>query len=515
MTDVADQILSRLREWDVSQVFAYPGDGINGLVAAFGRADNNPCFVQTRHEEMAAFAATGYAKFSGSVGVCMATSGPGAIHLLNGLYDAKLDHVPVVAIVGQTARSAMGGSYRQEWTCKRYSRGGRRLCVGGGVAEHSRRADLAIAHGIDGANCPRRALRPAGAALLRALAMRSTGAVQPPNAAHPVLLATAPKSNAAYLAFGEARQMARETGSLMPPMHILNAPTRLMRDLGYGKGYVYDHATEEGFSGQNYFPDGDRSRQFLSSRANAALSAKSKSGSNIGISFVNAPRDRRNDGIGRNRDGRHQDGSLRLDRWFKRHYPGLGHGQLEKLLRTGRIRVNGKRAKSGDRVEPGQAIQIPPLGELASPVRKCAVPAAACGRSDAAGCDPPPRRGGDRSQQAAGARRPGRHRNRAASRRAVGRACGSAMTNARGSCTGSTRKRAVFWSLPGPRRRRRFLTRAFREKTTERPIGLSLSGCRSRSRAGSPGPPQDTRAAEASASGRMPRKAGTPSPITA
>ena len=114
MTDVADQILSRLREWDVSQVFAYPGDGINGLVAAFGRADNDPRFVQTRHEEMAAFAATGYAKFSGSVGVCMATSGPGAIHLLNGLYDAKLDHVPVVAIVGQTARSAMGGSYQQE-----------------------------------------------------------------------------------------------------------------------------------------------------------------------------------------------------------------------------------------------------------------------------------------------------------------------------------------------------------------------------------------------------------------
>ena len=71
-----------------------------------------------------------------------------------------------------------------------------------------------------------------------------------------IYLATAPKSNAAYQAFGQARQMARETGSLMPPMHILNAPTRLMRDLGYGKGYVYDHATEEGFSGQNYFPDG-------------------------------------------------------------------------------------------------------------------------------------------------------------------------------------------------------------------------------------------------------------------
>jgi putative ATPase len=77
-----------------------------------------------------------------------------------------------------------------------------------------------------------------------------------------IYLATAPKSNAAYTAFGEAQQMARETGSLMPPMHILNAPTRLMRNLGYGKGYVYDHATEEGFSGQNYFPDGTARRTF-------------------------------------------------------------------------------------------------------------------------------------------------------------------------------------------------------------------------------------------------------------
>ncbi|KZB79384.1 thiamine pyrophosphate-requiring protein [Amycolatopsis regifaucium] len=111
---VADHVLARLREWDVEQVFAYPGDGINGLVTAFGAADNRPRFVQTRHEEMAAFAAVGYAKLSGRPGVCMATSGPGAIHLLNGLYDAKLDHVPVVAIVGQTARSAMGGSYQQE-----------------------------------------------------------------------------------------------------------------------------------------------------------------------------------------------------------------------------------------------------------------------------------------------------------------------------------------------------------------------------------------------------------------
>ncbi len=111
---VSDVILRRLREWGVEQVFAYPGDGINGLLGAFGRADDEPRFVQARHEEMAAFEAVGFAKFSGRPGVCMATSGPGAIHLLNGLYDAKLDHVPVVAIVGQTERSAMGGSYQQE-----------------------------------------------------------------------------------------------------------------------------------------------------------------------------------------------------------------------------------------------------------------------------------------------------------------------------------------------------------------------------------------------------------------
>ncbi|WP_369185457.1 thiamine pyrophosphate-requiring protein [Streptomyces sp. Y1] len=111
---VSDHVLERLRDWNVEYVFGYPGDGINGLLSAWGRAENRPVFVQARHEEMAAFEAVGYAKFSGRTGVCVATSGPGAIHLLNGLYDAKLDHVPVVALVGQTSRSAMGGSYQQE-----------------------------------------------------------------------------------------------------------------------------------------------------------------------------------------------------------------------------------------------------------------------------------------------------------------------------------------------------------------------------------------------------------------
>jgi pyruvate dehydrogenase (quinone) len=114
MTTVADRLLSRLREWGVEQVFGYPGDGINGILGAFSRADDRPRFIQSRHEEMSAFEAVGFAKFGDRPGVCMATSGPGAIHLLNGLYDAKLDHVPVVAIVGQTNRTAMGGSYQQE-----------------------------------------------------------------------------------------------------------------------------------------------------------------------------------------------------------------------------------------------------------------------------------------------------------------------------------------------------------------------------------------------------------------
>ncbi len=111
---VADHLLARLRDWGVENVFAYPGDGINGMLAAWGKAGDKPRFIQSRHEELSAFEAVGYAKLSGRVGVCAATSGPGAIHLLNGLYDAKLDHVPVVAIVGQTNRSAMGGAYQQE-----------------------------------------------------------------------------------------------------------------------------------------------------------------------------------------------------------------------------------------------------------------------------------------------------------------------------------------------------------------------------------------------------------------
>ena len=111
---VADHILERLEAWGVRRIYGYPGDGINGIVGALDRAQESLEFVQVRHEEMAAFMACGHAKFTGEVGVCLATSGPGAIHLLNGLYDAKLDHQPVVAIVGQQARAAIGGHYQQE-----------------------------------------------------------------------------------------------------------------------------------------------------------------------------------------------------------------------------------------------------------------------------------------------------------------------------------------------------------------------------------------------------------------
>ena len=111
---VADFMLERLQAWGVERVYGFSGDAISGILSALERADGGIDFIQPRHEEEAAFMACAHAKYSGEVGVCMATSGPGAIHLLNGLYDAKLDHQPVVAIVGQQPRGAIGGDYQQE-----------------------------------------------------------------------------------------------------------------------------------------------------------------------------------------------------------------------------------------------------------------------------------------------------------------------------------------------------------------------------------------------------------------
>jgi pyruvate dehydrogenase (quinone) len=111
---VSDFLLKRLSEWGIKRIYGFPGDGINGILGALNRAGDMLDFVQVRHEEMAAFMACAHAKFTGEIGVCMATSGPGAVHLLNGLYDAQMDHQPVVAIVGQQARAALGGNYQQE-----------------------------------------------------------------------------------------------------------------------------------------------------------------------------------------------------------------------------------------------------------------------------------------------------------------------------------------------------------------------------------------------------------------
>src|ERR671925_797864 len=112
--NVSVHMLRRLHQWGVDRIYGYPGDGINGLVGAFHEVGDEIEFVQTRHEELAAFMACAHAKLTGEVGVCMATSGPGAIHLLNGLYDAKLDHQPVVAIVGQQKSMSIGANYQQE-----------------------------------------------------------------------------------------------------------------------------------------------------------------------------------------------------------------------------------------------------------------------------------------------------------------------------------------------------------------------------------------------------------------
>src|SRR3954467_3592003 len=112
--NISEFVWHRLSEWGLKRVYGYPGDGVGGLDVALEKSKDTMEYVQVRHEEMAAFMASAHAKFTGEVGLCYATSGPGAIHLLNGLYDAKMDHVPVVALVGQQARSAIGASYQQE-----------------------------------------------------------------------------------------------------------------------------------------------------------------------------------------------------------------------------------------------------------------------------------------------------------------------------------------------------------------------------------------------------------------
>src|SRR5579885_2675270 len=115
MEKIASELLvERLADWGVDTIFGLPGDGINGIMEALRRHQDRLRFVLVHHEEAAAFMATAYAKTTGRLGVCVATSGPGAIHLLNGLYDAKLDHMPVLAITGMQETSVLGTGYQQE-----------------------------------------------------------------------------------------------------------------------------------------------------------------------------------------------------------------------------------------------------------------------------------------------------------------------------------------------------------------------------------------------------------------
>src|SRR5579871_6285717 len=110
----ADLLIDRLSDWGVDTVFGFPGDGINGIFEALRNRQDKISFIQVRHEEAAAFAACGYAKYTGRLGVCLATSGPGGIHLLNGLYDAKCDGQPVLAITGHTFHDLIGTHYQQD-----------------------------------------------------------------------------------------------------------------------------------------------------------------------------------------------------------------------------------------------------------------------------------------------------------------------------------------------------------------------------------------------------------------
>src|SRR6059036_1827064 len=154
--NTAELLVERLIEWGVETIFGFPGDGVNGIFEALRTNQDKIRFIQVRHEEAAAFAACGYAKYSGRLGVCLATSGPGGIHLLNGLYDAKCDQQPVLAITGHTFHDLIGTCYREVKTYEnpryddpgregrclglqdpdRFPRGGRDLCLG---LHHARR----------------------------------------------------------------------------------------------------------------------------------------------------------------------------------------------------------------------------------------------------------------------------------------------------------------------------------------------------------------------------------------
>jgi pyruvate dehydrogenase (quinone) len=224
---VADALLQRLTEWGVRVVYGYPGDGINAILGALGRADGRPRFLQVRHEEMAAFMACGHAKWTGEVGVCLATSGPGAIHLLNGLYDAKLDHQPVVAIVGQQARTALGGAYQQE------------------VDLHTLFKDVAHEF-VETASVPEQMRHLVDRAVRVALDQRTVTCVIVPNDVASMEAADPPHEHGTiHSSLGYTRPtIVPPRGELERAAEILNAGERVAMLIGQGAAHAADEVIE-------------------------------------------------------------------------------------------------------------------------------------------------------------------------------------------------------------------------------------------------------------------------------
>jgi hypothetical protein len=171
-----------------------------------------------------------------------------------------------------------------------------------------------------------------------------------------IYLATAPKSNAAYMAYKAATRAAKEGGSLLPPKHILNAPTKLMKSEGYGDGYQYDHDEPEAFSGQDYFPEALAGRP-STIRRSAGSSARSASGWTAKPEVAPAPLPTAVQNVIVTPD----ENGMRVDRFLEAHFPGLSFSHIQRIVRKGELRVNGKRADSKDRLEEGQTVRIPPL----------------------------------------------------------------------------------------------------------------------------------------------------------
>jgi pyruvate dehydrogenase (quinone) len=224
---VADFVLRRLREWGVHRIYGYPGDGINGFLGALDRAEGDPELIQTRHEETAAFMACGHAKFTETVGVCLATSGPGAVHLLNGLYDAKLDHAPVVALIGQQKRVSLGAGYQQEVDLQTLFKDVSeyvQYCMEPAQARHL--VDSALRHALD---------RRGVAAIIFPNDVQEEKAVESPPRAH----------GSVYSSVGYSRpRVLPENADLDRAAAVLNAGEKIAMLVGQGARHAEDEVVE-------------------------------------------------------------------------------------------------------------------------------------------------------------------------------------------------------------------------------------------------------------------------------